>query len=145
MCLCIFLGIFVKLRVRMYYTGHLSVIDIVPFVLVVSSSQLSVKALESPIKNSSCSIKQQRLQLARYLMNINYHTWSFQESGIKAICQENVYCLPSPLCILFALNMQFLDLFYTLLLYVTLFFRAAIKQISWLALIKGQNHNSLKW
>lgn len=41
----------------MYYTGHLSVIDIVPFVLVVSSSQLSVKALESPIKNSSCSIK----------------------------------------------------------------------------------------
>ena len=94
MCLCIFLGIFVKLRVRMYYTGHLSVIDIVPFVLVVSSSQLSVKALESPIKNSSCSIKQQRLQLARYLMNINYHTWSFQESGIKAICQENVYCLP---------------------------------------------------
>ena len=57
MGLCIFLGIFVKLRVRMYYTGHLSVIDIVPFVLVVSSSQLSVKALESPIKNSSCSIK----------------------------------------------------------------------------------------
>ena len=38
MCLCIFLGIFVKLRVRMYYTGHLSVIDIVPFVLVVSST-----------------------------------------------------------------------------------------------------------